>query len=93
MSGSSAASLCPVFNELLAVRGADAQTKARWPCLAKARLGAPSHGSDHSQGLLMDTELPLRAGCSRKRLMSPDTGNTLISEWGLGRCSVNWESI
>lgn len=58
MSGSSAASLCPVFNELLATRGADARTKAGRPCLAKARLGAPSHHRDHSQGPLMDTELP-----------------------------------
>lgn len=50
MSGSSAASLCLVFNELLAIRGADAQTKVRRPCLAKARLGALSHCSDNSLG-------------------------------------------
>lgn len=88
MSGSSAASLCLVFNELLAIRGADAQTKARRPCLAMARLGAPSHCTDHSQGPFVDTGLPLRAGCSRKRLqgrrkISPGTGNTLISGWKL----------
>lgn len=102
LSGSSAASLCLVFNELLATRGADAQTKAGRPCLAKARLGAPSHPTDDSQAPLMDTEPPLGAGCRGKRpqgrrKMSPGAGNTLISEWkcsprGSGRC-LNWELI
>lgn len=65
LSGSSAASLCLVFHELLAIRGTDAQTKARHPCLAKARLGAPSHYSDHSQGPLTDTPV------SEWKLLSP----------------------
>lgn len=43
----------------------------------KQRLGGPvwprqgsvlSHRTDHSQGALMGTELPLRAGCGGKRL-------------------------